>query len=136
MEKKNFCYTVFYIVGKFDPDKAIELLGVPAHRIYRSNDTTRGGFCRGEAILEIGKCDDETPYIYKQMEKTISTLSGKTEILKKIREENDVKFYLSVVPEIYSSGVHPCLSPSLAVIDFCHETRTELDIDLYILDEI
>lgn len=28
--------------------------------------------------------------------------------------------------------INPCLAPPLDVIDFCHATRTEIDIDLYI----
>ena len=52
----------------------------------------------------------------------------------KLIEKYDVEYYLEVVPEIYSYNSHPCLAPSLDVIDFCHETRTNIDIDLYIMD--
>ena len=39
---------------------------------------------------------------------------------------------LEIVPEIYVGDTNPCLAPPLDVIDFCHATRTEIDIDMYI----
>lgn len=33
---------------------------------------------------------------------------------------------------IYVENDTPCLAPSLDVIDFCYQTRTKIDIDLYI----
>ena len=68
------------------------------------------------------------------MEKTISALNDKIDLLNKIRCENDVSFYLEVVPELYVGETAPSLNPSLAVIDFCHFTRTEIDIDMYLMD--
>ena len=68
------------------------------------------------------------------MIKTISDLIPKIDVLKQIREKYDVEFYLEVVPEIYLYNTHPCLAPSLDVIDFCHETRTKIDIDLYVVE--
>ena len=35
---------------------------------------------------------------------------------------------------IYVNDINPCLAPSLDVIDFCHATRTKIDIDMYIFD--
>ena len=70
----------------------------------------------------------------KQMMRTISELIPKIEILNQIREKYDVEYFLRVVPEIYSYNSHPCLAPSLEVIDFCHETRTKIDIDLYVYE--
>lgn len=29
----------------------------------------------------------------------------------------------------------PCLAPSMKVIDFCHSTKTEIDIDLYVMND-
>ena len=37
-----------------------------------------------------------------------------------------------LIVQIYVDDINPCLAPSLDVIDFCHATRTEIDIDLYI----
>ena len=53
-------------------------------------------------------------------------------MLNQIREENDVIFVLEIVPSIYVGDMNPCLAPSLDVIDFCHATRTEIDIDMYV----
>ena len=71
-------------------------------------------------------------YVENQMRKTISGLLDKIDVLNQIRNEFDVSFYLEVVPEIYVDDINPCLAPTLDVIDFCHATRTEIDIDLYV----
>ncbi|MBQ6239601.1 MAG: hypothetical protein IJK56_04460 [Firmicutes bacterium] len=47
-------------------------------------------------------------------------------------DPDDISARLGIVPEIYVDDINPCLAPSLDVIDFCHATRTEIDIDLYI----
>ena len=67
------------------------------------------------------------------MRKTISVFLDKVDLLNKIREENDVSFYLEVVPTIYAENINPALAPTLDIIDFCHATRTEIDIDMYVL---
>ena len=68
------------------------------------------------------------------MRKTIAPLQDKISLLNKIREENEVHYYLVIVPTIYVGDINPCLAPPLDVIDFCHATRTEIDIDMYIYD--
>ena len=50
------------------------------------------------------------------------------------REENDVDFFLEIVPSIYVDDINPCLAPPLDVIDFCHATRTQIDIDMYLFN--
>ena len=70
-----------------------------------------------------------------QMHKTIAPLFDKVDLLNRIKEEFDVEFTLEIVPTIYVGNINPCLAPSLKVIDFCHATRTEIDIDLYVIDQ-
>ncbi len=61
-------------------------------------------------------------------------LQDKIPILNQIRMNHDVSFVLEIVPTIYAGDINPCLAPSLDVIDFCHATRTEIDIDMYVYD--
>ena len=68
------------------------------------------------------------------MRKTIAVLQDKIPVLNQIREKYDVSFFLEIVPEIYANDTNPCLAPSLDIIDFCHATRTEIDIDMYVYD--
>ena len=82
----------------------------------------------------IGKCAEYDVYVGNQMRKTISILLDKIAILNQIREENDVEFFLEIVPSIYVDDINPCLAPPLDVIDFCHATRTKVDIDMYLFN--
>ncbi|MFK8297211.1 hypothetical protein ACI76O_02330 [Capnocytophaga cynodegmi] len=50
-------------------------------------------------------------------------------------QKYDVDFYLTIVPTIYVEEITPCLAPSMAIIDFCHQTRTEIDIDMYLINK-
>ena len=129
---KNTCYTYFAIVGDFDPDEVSALLNLTPEKSVRSGDLRRDGTPYGSAHWEIGRCDGYDPITDNQMRRTIAPLLDKIPALNRIREENDVRFFLSVVPSVHPDGVHPALAPSLDVIDFCHATRTEIDIDLYI----
>ena len=79
-----------------------------------------------------GRCDEYDICVENQMRKTISCLLDKIDILNRIRSEFDVSLYLEVVPEIHIDDINPCLAPSLDVIDFCHATRTQMDVDMYI----
>jgi hypothetical protein len=132
MHTKNSCYTYFRIVGDFEPDYVSELLNLKPEKSWKMGDIRCNGTRYDFASWEIGRCDDYETEVAKQMRNTISLLLDKIDLLNKIREENDVKFYLEIVPSVYVEEATPCLAPSLDIIDFCHATRTELDIDMYI----
>ena len=135
MNTKNSCYTYFKIVGNFDPDKVSALLNLTPEESWKIGDLRRNGTKYDFALWEIGRCAEYDVYVGNQMRKTISVLLDKIAILNQIREENDVDFVLEIVPSIYVDDINPCLAPPLDIIDFCHATRTEIDIDLYVMEQ-
>ena len=132
METKNRCYTYFRIVGDFDPDEISARLGIIPNDSWKPGDPKKDGSLHTFSCWTCGRCDEYDVYVENQMRKTISGLLDKIDVLNQIRNDYDVSFYLEVVPEIYVNDINPCLAPSRDVIDFCHATRTEIDIDLYI----
>ena len=134
MNTKNSCYTYFRIVGKFNPDNVSALLNLTPEESWKIGDLRRNGTKYEFANWMIGKCAEYDVYVGNQMRKTISTLLDKIAILNQIREENDVEFFLEIVPSIYVDDINPCLAPPLDVIDFCHATRTQIDIDMYLFN--
>ena len=132
METKNNCYTYFRIVGDFDPDVISVRLGITPDECWKPGDLRRDGSLHTVSCWTCGRCYEYDVCVENQMQKTISGLLDKIDILNQIRNDFDVSFYLEVVPEIYVDDINPCLAPSLEVIDFCHATRTEIDIDMYI----
>ena len=134
MKTRNSCYTYFKIVGNFNPDDISALLNLTPEKSWEIGDLKRNGTKYDFAHWEIGKCTNYNVEVENQMRETISLLQDKIFLLNKIREENDVDFFLEVVPTIYAGDINPCLAPSLDIIDFCHETRTEIDIDMYVYD--
>ena len=134
MNTRNSCYTYFRIVGNFNPDDVSALLNLTPEESWKIGDLRRDGTKYEFANWMIGKCAEYDVYVENQMRKTISMLLDKIATLNQIREENDVEFFLEIVPSIYVDDINPCLAPPLDVIDFCHATRTQIDIDMYLFD--
>ena len=130
----NHCYTYFKMVGNFDPDVVSELLNLTPEKSWKIGDLRRNGTAYDFARWEIGRCTEYDPEVEHQMRQTISVLQDKIPVLNRIREAYDVRLFLVVVPTIYVGEVNPCLAPPLDVMDFCHATRTEIDIDLYVYE--
>ena len=129
---KNSCYTYFRIVGDFNPDDVSERLNLTPEKAWKIGDLRRNGTRYDFASWEIGRCTEYDVQVENQMRKTLAFLWDKVSLLNQIREENDVHFVLEIVPTIYVDDINPCLAPPLDVIDFCHATRTEIDLDMYI----
>ena len=133
MKTQNNCYTYFRIVGNFNPDEVSDLLEIKAEKSWKIGDRRSDGSQFDFSFRSAGRCDEYDVEVANQMRKTISVFLDKVDLLNKIREENDVSFYLEVVPTIYAENINPALAPTLDIIDFCHATRTEIDIDMYVL---
>ena len=135
MNTKNSCYTYFKIVGNFNPDDISALLNLTPEESWKIGDLQRNSTTKYEfANWTIGKCAEYDVYVENQMRKTISMLLDKIATLNQIREENDVEFFLEIVPSIWVDDINPCLAPPPDVIDFCHATRTKIDIDMYLFN--
>lgn len=109
-----------------------ELLNLTPDKTWKIGDLRRNGTTYDFALWENGRCTEYDVEVENQTRKTIALLQDKIKLLNQIREANDVNFVLEIVPSIYVGDVNPCLAPPLDVIDFCHATRTEIDIDLYV----
>ncbi len=130
--QKNRCYTYFRITGDFNPGVITERLGLSPSKVWKTGDKRSNGTEYDFSNWEIGFCDEYEIDTKNQMHKTLAPLFNKTAILNEIRKDFDVTFVLEIVPTVYSENATPSLAPSMEVIDFCHETRTEIDIDLYV----
>ena len=134
MKTRNSCYTYFMITGNFNPDDVSALLNLTPGKSWKIGDLRHNGTKYDFALWEIGRCTEYDIEVENQMRKTIHLLQNKIDLLNQIREIYDVHFQLKVVPTIYVGDTNPCLAPPLDVIDFCHVTRTEIDIDMYVYD--
>ena len=131
---ENSCYTYFRITGDFDPDFLTDRIGLTPIQTHKKDHIRSDGSKYGFASWMYGLCDEYDVIVENQMHKTIDPLFDKIDVLKEIKSEFDVNFVLEIVPTVYPENAAPCLAPSLKVIDFCHVTRTEIDIDLYVLE--
>ena len=135
MKSKNNCHTYFKIIGDFNPSEISSILHLKPYQSWTKKDLRRDGKPFGFDLWEFGYENEYDPYVYTQMEKTVEELEKKVDALNYIHEHFDVQFYLVVVPHVYAGGINPVLAPSMRIIDFCHATRTKIDIDLYVYNE-
>lgn len=133
---QSSCYTYFMIRGNFDPDSITESLGLVPEKSWRIDDKRKNGTVYDFAMWQYGTCDAYDVYVENQMLKTITPLLSKISALKEIKQRYDVEFTLEVVPTIKSFEGIPCVAPSMEVMQFCCDTATKIDIDLYVdIDE-
>ncbi len=135
MKTKNSCYTYFAIKGDFDPDIVSKRLGLEPDNSWKKGELRKNGSKYDFSCWEYGRCDEYDVFTENQMRKTIAGLLDKVEELNNIRNDYDVSFVLEIVPSIYVGDTNPCLAPSLDIIDFCHATRTHIDIDYYLYEK-
>ncbi|MDO5104271.1 DUF4279 domain-containing protein [Capnocytophaga sp.] len=131
---KNECITYFKIIGDFEPDVVSQRLGLTPDNQWRKGDKRRDGSPQEWAMWQFGQCDEYAWQTGEQMQKTIAPLLSKAAELQAIRQEFEVEFVLQIVPSLYADQPTPNVAPSMAVIDFCHQTRTKIDVDMYLIN--
>lgn len=133
---RSSCYTYFVIKGNFKPDIISDMLGLVPEKSWKIGDKRKNGTVYDFALWQYGTCNEYDVYVENQMLKTITPLLSKISILKEIKQRYDVEFTLEVVPTIKTSECVPCVAPSMEVMQFCCDTTTKIDIDLYVdIDE-
>ena len=132
---RNECYTYFQITGSFDPDEITDLMGLKPDKCWKIGDLRKNGTVYDFSSWSFGRCDEYHVHVVEQMRETIAPLWDKMDVLQKIRREYEASFEIKIVPTVYAGESAPCLAPSLDMIDFCHATRTEIDIDLYVVGD-
>lgn len=130
---KNSCYTYFAIKGDFNPDEITEILELNPSKSWKIGDKRKyGNTFYDFALWEYGRCNEYDVFTENQMVATICELKTKIQLLKEIRRKFDVSFVLEIVPSLYINETTPALAPNRDIIEFCYETETEIDIDLYL----
>jgi len=134
MNEKNSCYTYFKIVGNFMPDEITKILKLNPTKQWSIGDLRRNSSVYDFALWEYGRCDKYDGLVENQMMNTIKNLIPKSKELNEIKKAYDVDYTLEVVPTIYVGETTPSLSPNRQIMEFCCDTGTEIDIDLYVYD--
>ncbi len=130
---KNGCYTYFAIKGDFKPDDITEILQINPSKSWKiGHKRSVGNSYYDFAVWEYGRCNDYDVITENQILNTIADLKSKIPLLKDIKRKFDVSFVLEVVPELHVNETTPTLGPNREIIEFCYETQTDFDIDLYL----
>ena len=137
---KNSCYTYFRIVGDFDPETITDMLQLTPYETWKKGEKIKNrnnNLIHDSSSWIFGKCDtyfeDFSHMLFYQINEAMYPFLDKIEVLKQIKKSYDVTFYFEIVPTIYDNSSSTYFNLPIEVIDFCHETGTEIDIDYYLL---
>jgi hypothetical protein len=117
--------------GVFDPHDITKALGIQPFRSWKKGDARPDG---SQVLFSIWKAEKSTKGrldVEAQCMETIKNLKNKILILKKIKEQYDVNFYIKVVPHIFSEE-QPLMSFNKEIIEFCYLAGATIEIDTYI----
>ncbi len=126
------CMTYYRIAGNFDPDDITKYLRLAPESVRRIGDVRSNGVPYDYASWRFGTVKSHRLDTANQMMQTIDELITKADLLRKIKLTYDASLTLVVVPLVRYDEPTPMLAPSPAVMRFCMETGTEIDIDLYV----
>ncbi len=130
--ERTECMTYFQITGNFDPDTITQYLRLTPESVKRIGDMRRNGITYDYAVWRFGTVKSHRLDTANQMMQTVEPLLTKADLLRKIKLTYDARLVLVVVPLVRYDEPTPLLAPSLAVMRFCVETGTEINIDLYV----
>ena len=122
----------FLIRGDFPLQEVLDSLCIVPKRTFDRTDIRRDGKPYGFSMIQIEDIVTSEPLLYKEMEKLVDVLSPFADKLIELKNRYNLEYFLEVVPQLYVDHIHPCLAPSLKVMEFCVKTKTNMDIDLYL----
>lgn len=132
---KNSCYTYFRIIGKFKTEEITKKLGLKPCKTLKYVDKLNNTTNKSLTIWDYGVCRKYDVDVTEQMEKTIELLKDKTEILNQIRQEYKCVMVLEIISTVYVNEIVPNFSPSIAVVKFCHDTRTRINMKMVVKEK-
>ena len=133
--KNHKCRTYFRIIGDIEVNELLSTLNVKANKIVNKGEINP----RSKKVWEyndvkIGFNDKYNVDINEMIRETLKNLIPQVETLAKLKKEYSLKYYLVLVPEIYSDSEEPnqYLSLDRDIIEFLYLTETDIDLDYYV----
>ncbi len=137
-EKNDFehqCRTYFSVKGEFDVESFLQKTELKADKIVKKGEINEKSRLLAECDeIKIGFNNSYDVNINVMIRKTIKDLLPKSDILAQFKKENNLEYYLVLVPEIATISDEPkqLLSLESDIIDFLHKTETAVDLDYYV----
>lgn len=133
--KKHSCKVYFRIAGRFDPDFVSCVLGLTPYRVRRCGDVLPiSNIVVDEDDMDICYNDVYNVDLNEMLRVSLKPLMNKVELLKTIRAELGVEYYVVLVPRIDldSDDPTPVLSLDNDIMEFMCKIGAKHDLDYYI----
>ncbi|MEQ9102859.1 MAG: DUF4279 domain-containing protein [Cyclobacteriaceae bacterium] len=127
-------YAYFAFKGdNFDPNHVTSLLGIEPTDSWRFGESGKYIQQQKYSCWQLRSTSDELLYMDNLVNEVVSRLSGKIELIKKLKEQYSLDTVLEIVMyiDINEEESTPFLGHSIDVIDFLYRTRTTTDLDIY-----
>jgi len=132
MDKTNVMVEFTMYGDKLIPDVVTRRLGITPTLQGIKGDVIEGrSFLRRSNIWQLSTGYEESFDINDQLVKIYDLLKSKVDILKELREQYNLEYFIYIVPQIVNNET-PAMSLERWFIDFVHEIRADIEIDLYI----
>ena len=129
------CRTYFCVKGEFDVEKFLQETELKADKIIRKGEVNEISKLVSECdVIKIGFNDSYNVDINVMARETLKELISKSEALAELKKDNNLEYYLVLVPEISTRSKEPkqLLSLEGDILEFLHKTKTEIDLDYYV----
>lgn len=133
---RSHCYSYFGIEGEdFDPAKVGKALGIKPFKSRKAGQQRRNGSGAYEfSCFDCVKVKSPQQDVAEQVLKIVRTLTPLIPVLKELKERMGLKYCIMVVTHIYEEQA-PYVWFGSEVVEFCHETGTEIGMDIYAYDK-
>lgn len=146
--QKPICTTSFVFQFEFDSEKNTKILREsrecsPEQIGIYNKDEVEQAIIKTLGVepifnrhhFEIGRNGDYNVYVSEMCRQTLKDLFGKEDRINALKAKYNLTTALSIVPHIAANGKTPnqCLSLDNDIIEFLYKTRTQMDLDYYVI---
>jgi len=132
LDKTNMMIDFSIIGDEFNPHLITEKLQIEPTEQYTKGDKNKLDFERQETCWSISTDYVETMYISELIDKLLSKLASKRDILIHLKEELGLEFKFFIVINIENNN-KPTIYLDKKIIEFANSLEAEFDFDLYIM---
>lgn len=132
MDETNILVEFIIIGEEFPIDKISEQLSIKPTEYYNKGDKVNNrDIRRKETSWSISSGYEVSLDINNQLEKIVSLIKPKTDILKELKEQYQLEYKFCIVIRVEENQA-PAIYLERDVIEFANDIKADFDFDLYI----
>ena len=131
MEKTQVKAYLKIVGNDFIHENITNIIGVLPEKAWTKGELFKGNLIRNFSHWSYGTNYEESLDIMEQIRYVVDQFYDKVDVLKELKSNFDLEFYISVVIQIYNNQV-PGIVIDKEAVRFAYSIGAEFDIDTYI----